>query len=39
MTNEIKEELRQSEKIYDYVRTKMLQSGDEILIKLLKIGH
>jgi len=30
------EELRESEKIYDDVRTKMLQSGDEILIKAVK---
>ena len=30
------EELRDSEKIYEDVRTKMLQSGDEILIKAVK---
>jgi len=31
-----KEELRDSEKIYEDVQTKMLQSGDEILIKAVK---
>ena len=32
----IEEELKNSEKVYEDVRTKMLQSGDEILIKVVK---